>query len=101
MTLKLPETIRIGSIDYDVSYKQGLSAGDSLWGEIVYGRSEINIDDSLSKSKAREVLAHELAHGLLFEAGYEEHEEDTANRLGKILAMILRDNDFEFMREDE
>ena len=45
------------------------------------------------------MLAHELAHGILFEAGYEGHDEEQANRLGKVLAMLLRDNDFTFMRE--
>src|SRR5690625_1854920 len=101
MTLKLPESIRIGSVDYNVAYQSGLSSSDSLLGQINYGQCEIRIDDSLPASRAREVLAHELAHGILFEAGYLDHDEEQANRLGKVLAMLLRDNDFTFMREDE
>jgi len=99
MTLKLPETIRIGSVDYSVAYQRGLSSGDSLLGQINYGHCEINIEESLPASRAREVLAHEMMHGILFEAGYEDHDEGQANRLGKVLAVLLRDNDFTFMRE--
>ena len=101
MSLRLPGTIRIGSVDYDVAYQRGLSSGDSLLGQINYGHCKIYIEESLPASRAREVLAHELAHGILFEAGYEEHIEEQANRIGKVLAMLLRDNDFTFMREDE
>lgn len=101
MTLKLPEIIRIGSVDYNVAYQRGLSSGDTLLGQINYGHCTIRLEESLPASRAREVLAHELAHGILFEAGYEEHIEEQANRLGKVLAMLLRDNDFTFMREGE
>ena len=101
MTLKLPETIRIGSVDYDVAYQSGLSSGDTLLGQINFGQCTIRLEESLPASRAREVLAQELAHGILFEAGYEDHDEEQANRLGKVLAMLLRDNDFTFMREDE
>ena len=98
MTLKLPETLRIGSVDYDVAYQRGLTSGDTLLGQINYGQCKIRIEESLPTSRAREVLAHELAHGILFEAGYLDHDEEQANRLGKVLAMLLRDNDFTFMR---
>lgn len=101
MTLKLPKSIRIGSVDYDVYYLRGLSSGDTLLGQINYGQCSILLEESLPASRAREVLAHEMAHGILFEAGYNDHDEDKANRLGKVLAMILRDNDFTFMREDD
>ena len=101
MAIKLPKTIRIGSIDYDVINTRGLSSGEALLGQINYGQCKIRIDDSLPASRSREVIAHEMAHGLLFEAGYEDHDEEQANRLGKVLAMLLRDNDFTFMREAE
>lgn len=101
MTLKLPKTIRIGSVDYDVAYQRGLSSGDALLGQINYNHCEIRIEESLPASRAREVLAHEIAHGMLNEAGYDEHDEEQANRIGKVLAMLLRDNDFSFMREGD
>lgn len=98
---EFPKTIRIGSIDYELKSKQGLASGNSLWGEILYGNAQINVDSSLPPCRAREVLAHELAHGILFEAGYDNHDEEQANRIGKVLAMVLRDNDFGFMRDSE
>lgn len=100
MTINFPDSIRIGSVDYCISRKKGLSANSSLWGEIAYGRAEISVEESLPPSKAKDILSHELAHGILYEAGYEEHSEEQANRVGKVLAMLLRDNDFTFMRED-
>ena len=101
MTLKIPNIIRVGSTDYTVEYSKGLASGATLLGEINYGQCTIKIDDSLPASRAREVLAHELVHALLLEAGYDDHEEEQAIRVGTILAMLLRDNDFAFMKEDE
>ena len=101
MTLKIPNIIRVGSTDYTVEYSKGLASGATLLGEINYGQCTIKIDDSLPVSRAREVLAHELVHAILLEAGYDDHEEEQAIRVGTILAMLLRDNDFAFMKEDE
>src|SRR5690625_7697797 len=101
MTLKLPESIRIGSVDYSVTYQRGLSSGDTRLGQINYGQCKIRIEESIPASRAREVLAHELAHGILVEAVYEDHDEGQANRLGKRLERILSDGDFTNMREDD
>lgn len=100
MTANFPKSIRIGSIDYDIESKAGVSASDAVYGFISYGGAEINVDSSLPRSKANEVLAHELTHGILYEAGYEDHTEEQTNRIGKVLAMLFRDNDFAFMRDD-
>lgn len=97
----LPNIIRIGAIDYEVGRKNDLILNDSLLGEITYGNARINIDEQLCGSKMREVLVHEMTHGILIEAGYDEHTEEQANRIGKVLAMVLRDNDFTFMRDKE
>ncbi|MBS4195355.1 hypothetical protein [Lederbergia citri] len=99
--MNLPKTIRVGAIDYSVEKIGGLSANESMWGRILYGSTVIELEGALNDTKLRDVFAHELAHALLFEAGYEDHEEEQANRVGKVLAMMLRDNDFSFMRDKE
>lgn|SRR5690625_3622772 len=99
MTTNYPKSVRIGPTDYEIKEQEGLSAGDSLWGQIRYGNNQIVIESTIGESRKREVLAHELAHGILFEAGFEDHTEEQANRIGKVLAMVLRDNDFGFMRD--
>lgn len=48
-----------------------------------------------------ETLIHELIHAMMFEAGYDDHDEDLVKRLGKILHQVLKDNDFSFLRSDD
>lgn len=97
--MKLPDKVRIGSIDYEVNLTKGLAARDDVWGLISYGNPTIELEDTLAGSKLREVLAHEMIHGLLHEAGYHDHEEEMVIRLGTVFASMLRDNDFTFMRD--
>ena len=101
MIENFPKSIRVGTNDYEIVPTRGLSSSESLYGAITYGDTRIRIEESISESKARDVLAHELTHALLYEAGYEDHTEEEACRIGKVLAMLMRDNDCEFMREDE
>src|SRR5690625_7352572 len=98
MTLKLPESIRIGSVDYSVTYQRGLSSGETRLGQINYGQCKIRIEESLPASRAREAVAHELAHGMLFEAVYEEHDEEQANTMGRVLARSSRDDAYSITR---
>lgn len=98
--MNLPKSIRVGTNDYDIIPTRDLSSSESFYGVITYGNTRIRIEESISESKARDVLAHELTHAILYEAGYDDHTEEEANRIGKVLAMLLRDNDFGFMRED-
>lgn len=97
----IPQTIRVGSIDYSVELTSGLSVSDDLLGAIHYGVSKIRLEESLPPTKLVDTFVHELAHALFYEAGFEDHEEDTVNRIAKVLTMVLRDNDFTFMRETE
>lgn len=101
MIRNLPKSIRVGTNDYDIVPTRGLSSSESLYGKITYGNTHIEIDESLSESKARDVLVHEITHAILYEAGYDDHTEEEVNRIGKVLAMLLHDNDFGFMREGE
>ncbi len=101
MIENFPESIRVGTNDYDIVPTGGLSSSELLYGMITYGDTCRRIEESISESKARDVLAHELTHAILYEAGYDDHTEEEVNRIGKVLAMLLRDNDFGFMREGE
>lgn len=101
MIENFPRSIRVGTNDYDIVPTRGLSSSESFYGVITYGDTRIRIEESISESKARDVLAHELTHALLYEAGYEDHTEEEVCRIGKVLAMLLRDNDFGFMRKED
>lgn len=94
------KSFRIGSVDYNVKEVDGLhSDGQNLYGLVTYGLCLIQIDSASSDTRKRNILIHEIVHAILFEAGIEEQDEDLVNRLGHVLAQVLRDNDFEFMKE--
>lgn len=102
LTMNLPKVIRIGSADYEVSMNKRLSSRDGVWGLVDYGSSTIEIEDGISLSKIRETLAHEMLHAIIHEAGIRglEEEEEYVTAIGPVLAMVLRDNDFTFMRDE-
>ncbi|MCO8228358.1 hypothetical protein [Streptococcus suis] len=75
------------------TYKAKLVNG----GHIEYKTGKIVLDDSASQQIEDQTLIHEIAHGMLVEAGYVQHEEEQADRIGKILYQVLTDNDFSWL----
>ncbi|MEK4178541.1 ImmA/IrrE family metallo-endopeptidase [Aeribacillus sp. FSL K6-1121] len=92
---------RIGCVNYEVKEVDELREKYSLYGQVTYDDCTIEIDADLSKERKHNVIAHELLHAMFFEAGYDEHDEDLIRRVGNVLAQVLRDNDFGFMRTEE
>ncbi|HFI0120279.1 TPA: hypothetical protein ACGPB3_000353 [Streptococcus suis] len=88
------ETVKIGGIVYEVSKKPDLQGKSGEWGHIEYKTGKIVLDDSTSQQIEDQTLIHEITHGILIEAGYVQHEEEQADRIGKILYQVLTDNDF-------
>jgi Zn-dependent peptidase ImmA (M78 family) len=91
-------TFRIGSVDYTVAEVEGLADKYHLYGQVTYNDTHIEIDASTSPTRKHNVLIHELLHAMLFEAGFDDQDEDLVNRLGHVLHQTLRDNDFRFIR---
>lgn len=91
------ETVKIGGLTYEVTKKPDLQGSDGNWGQIQYKKLEISLDDSLPEQLEDQTLIHEIVHGILFEAGYPNHEEDQANRIGLVLYQVLKDNDFSWL----
>jgi len=94
----LPKSFRVGSVEYSVSLTSKI-ATECLWGKISFGNALIEIAEGLSEERLKNVLIHELTHAIFHEAGFIEHDEDMVNRVGNVLAQVLRDNDFGFMNE--
>jgi Zn-dependent peptidase ImmA (M78 family) len=92
---------KVGVIDYVVTEKAGLMHKHELFGHVTYDDGIIEIEPSLSQQRKQNVLIHELLHACLFEAGYDEQDEEQVRRLGNVLTQVLRDNDFAFMREEK
>ncbi|NYS32818.1 hypothetical protein HZZ02_03325 [Streptococcus danieliae] len=91
------ETVKIGGITYTVSKEPDLQGKTGEWGHIEYKTGKIVLDDSTSQQIENQTLIHEITHGILVEAGYTEHEEEQADRIGKILYQVLTDNDFSWL----
>ncbi|WP_436809875.1 hypothetical protein V4C49_10170 [Streptococcus dysgalactiae subsp. dysgalactiae] len=91
------ENTKIGGLTYSVEKASDLQGKDGNWGLIHYKTQQIKLDDSLTEQLEDQTLIHEMTHGILVEAGYTDHNEDQANRIGLILYQVLRDNDFSWL----
>ncbi|MFZ4454300.1 hypothetical protein [Salibacterium aidingense] len=86
--------IKIGAHDYDVSRVSCIDHDDSdKIGEFSFMDGTIRIDDRLESGQFAEVLTHEIVHGIdVFMNGGQTLSEETVERIGGGLAMVLRDN---------
>jgi hypothetical protein len=94
-------TFLIGSNEYTVVEVDGLMCKYELFGQVTYSDCRIEIEPTLAETRKHNVIIHELLHAALFEAGYDEQDEEQVRRLGNVLTQVLRDNDFAFMHEEE
>lgn len=97
--MNLPTKLKVAGIDYTTELVSGLSSRYQLYGQVHYGTSTIEVDTELSHDKKAQVYIHELIHAMMFEAGYDEQEEEFVRRFTTVLHQVLRDNDFSFIRE--
>jgi Zn-dependent peptidase ImmA (M78 family) len=89
----------VGANTYTVAEVEGLVAKYEVYGQVTHTDNLVEIDSDMAKDRKANVLIHELLHAMLFEAGYDEQDEDQVRRLGNVLSQVLRDNDFGFMRQ--
>lgn len=94
--MNIPETVRIGSIDYKIElvdtpiildYKQ-------CNGIIDYTQSKIILDsNTLEQQQLELTLLHEIVHGMLHDRGLEEQDnEQLVEALSYALHQLIRDN---------
>lgn len=95
----MENTVKVGGVTYDVEIVDDLHGSDGEWGCIKYKRALIQLDSGLEQQIHNQTFVHEMTHAMLVEAGYSDHEEDMANRLGLVLYQVLKDNDLSFIRE--
>ncbi|AZU61046.1 hypothetical protein [Neobacillus mesonae] len=94
------KVIRVAGNDYTVDVNSQVNAINGQWGNCSYGDNRIQIAEGLCENRQHDVLVHEMMHAVMYEAGYDDHEEELVNRVSKVLYQVLRDNDFAFMREE-
>lgn len=91
------DKVKIGGLVYKIKKVKDLQGKDGKWGQIVYKTAKIELDNNCDKQVYNQTLIHEITHGILLESGYDDHEEEMANRIGLVLYQVLKDNDFSFM----
>lgn len=85
--------IRIGPIEYEISKTPELQDdGRELSGAIIYHLASIQLLDGLSDQMTHVVLLHELLHGIMHQAGIENHSEGLIEALAYGLLDLARNN---------
>lgn len=90
----IPKSVRVAGVDYKVQEVENviIEGSTEYGGSCDYASMEIEIRESLPQTRKDEVFVHELLHAMFYEAGYQEHDEDMVNRVGKVLYQVLKDN---------
>ena len=94
--------VKIGGLKYRISEVEDLGHQErspGMLGCINYHELTIKLEKNIHSTMQEQTLIHELAHGIFVESGFEEHEEEMVNRIGKVLYQVLKDNDFSFLRK--
>lgn len=96
MMMKIPESVRIGGVEYRVFDDQpALNDGTNLlYGQIDYHNSVIKLTDIAPGHQMKCItLWHEILHGIRNHAGMEiENEEAVIEMFSKGLYQVLQDN---------
>lgn len=92
----MSDTVRVDGITYKIERVENLldDTGDKrLSGQIKYEDSVIQIDARLKSQWERQVLWHEIFHGIIEQRGIEVKDEDrTVDQLAYAIMQVLRDN---------
>lgn len=94
--MKIPESIRIGGVEYAVGYEENLRMDNRLCkGTIDYleHRITLSANDATEHQSRCQTLLHEILHGIRDYFGMEiENEEDVVEMFAKGLYQVLEDN---------
>lgn len=94
--MKIPESIRIGGVEYPISYVENLRHGNTIaYGHIDFENCciELSGTDGTAHEKRCQILWHEILHGIAEHAGMEiENEEAVVDMFAKGVYQVLQDN---------
>lgn len=94
--MKVPESVRIGGIEYRVQYEDNLRSGaDICYGYISYDDSTITLSttDGAGHQRRCVTLWHEILHGIQEHSGIPvENEEEVITMFAKGIYQVLQDN---------
>lgn len=84
--------IKVGGIHYSIEAKENVMKDTGSLGFCDYEGARIVVDASLAPERMQQVIIHELTHAIMYEAGFDEQDEDMVNRFGIVLHQVLCDN---------
>ena len=96
--MKIPNSIRIGGVEYDIMYTPNLRNGiDLCYGKISYddGTIELSDTDGLGHQHQCITLWHEILHGIREHSCFQmdpEEEERIVEMFSKGIYQVLQDN---------
>lgn len=94
--------IKVGGINYSINQVPYVENGGdrNFLGSCSSSKQLIELEEGMSKDRKEQILIHELVHAIFNECGFNEHDEDTVNRLGIVLHQVIKDNDLkELLKE--
>lgn len=94
--MKIPKSIRIGGVEYEVIYTPNLNNGTSLaYGRIDYEKCRIELSSTIETGHEKQcrTLWHEILHGICDFSGMElENEEEIVEMFAEGIYQVLQDN---------
>ena len=84
--------IDVCGVKYNVFQVEEVDNDPSYLGLCIYRESVIQIKKSLSTERKKQVLVHEMLHAMLYEAGYDEHDEEQVKNLSIVFNQVLNQN---------
>lgn len=94
--MKIPRSIRIGGVEYEIAYTPNLNDGATLaYGYISYENCKIELSatDGTGHQKRCQTRWHEILHGIRNHAGLKiENEEEVVDMFAKGIYQVLQDN---------
>ena len=94
--MKIPESVRIGGVEYEILYVPNLNDGVNVaYGHIDFDDCLIELSDTYGTShqKRCQTLWHEILHGIRNHAGLAiENEEEVVEMFAKGIYQVLQDN---------
>jgi Zn-dependent peptidase ImmA (M78 family) len=88
----MQNSVKIAGVKYQVKFREKMLEDFGTLGLCDYNNTIIYLDPTLSPERMQQVFIHELVHGILFEAGFDDQDEDFVNRVGIVLHQVLKDN---------
>lgn len=94
--MKIPESVRIGGVEYPVTYKADLNNGINMcYGQIDYDNCKIELSDTIATAYEGRCITlwHEILHGIRNHAGLHiENEEEIVDMFARGVYQVLQDN---------